>query len=313
MRLIRDLTHFTPPSSGLSIALGNFDGMHLGHKAVIHQALAHAKTKRIPSAVVTFAPHPRRFFAPELPPLCLSTFREKWDAVASLGADMLIALRFNGELARLSPESFLNDILLKRLNTRAISVGHNFRFGHDRSGDTAFLAREAQKSNFVLQEAKEVTLGGSVCSSSRLRELLKAGEVSAAAKLLGCPFAISGRVIHGDKRGRSLGFPTANIPLSHRFTPANGVYAAHVQWQPNSPLPAVVNIGTRPSFDGRAPLLEAHLLAPVPSLYGKRLQVELLHFIRPEKRFSSVSELTVQIQADTDYAQDFLMKVSHAI
>lgn len=298
MRIIRDMSAYPEALRGAVLALGNFDGVHRGHKAILDTCVDKALELKRPAAVMTFCPHPREFFAPMQPALRLSSLAEKLSALRASGIAAVFLARFNAGFAAMGAESFVRDLLHRQLAARHIVTGYNFAFGKGRSGDTEFLAALASQLGMGYTACPAVMdAGGEVVSSSRIRHALAAGDVKGAAALLGRPYVIEGRVRGGDKRGRAMGFPTANLPLTQLFVPRLGVYAARIMWGEEA-APAVVNIGIRPTFGGTTPVLEAHALREVPALYGLRLRVALQAFIRDERRFDSADALKAQIGED---------------
>lgn len=303
MRVVRRFAVLPAAARGAAVAIGNFDGVHLGHRAVVEAARGLAATVGGRLGVVTFEPHPREVLSPASAPLRLTPFRAKAELLAGLGVELLVVLPFDRTLARLSPEAFVGEVLVDRLGARAVATGADFRFGHGRAGDAAALARLAGAHGLRVATVPPVELDGERCASTAVRDHLAAGRVERAARLLGRPHAVAGLVRPGDRRGRTLGFPTANLePLPGRVQlPAPGVYAVRARiggdpaftWRP-----AVANLGRRPTFDGRGLLLEVHLLDGEHALYGRRLEVRFLERLREERRFAGPDELARQIARD---------------
>ncbi|MDQ2894432.1 MAG: bifunctional riboflavin kinase/FAD synthetase [Actinomycetota bacterium] len=264
------------------VAVGEFDGVHLGHRAVIAGS----------DTVLTFEPHPLAVTRPEATPRLLTSLETKAELVAALGVQELVVIPFDETFAAQSPEAFIDDVLLGRLGATHVSVGENFRFGHRARGDTALLAAD---SRFETRVVMLVEAEGEIVSSSHIRALVLAGDVAGAGRLLGAPFTLRGEVMHGDERGRTLGFPTANlIPDEHLVCPGHGVYAAHA-----GDASAAVSIGVRPTFgSGRSLLVEAYLLDREVDLYGQVLRIEFLQRLRGEKRFATVQALIDQMHDD---------------
>jgi riboflavin kinase/FMN adenylyltransferase len=282
----------------LALTVGNFDGVHRGHQAMLRRVLEAADDLRVTSAALTFHPHPREYFSPETAPPRLSTLREKIEQIGALGIERLYVARFDRALASLSPEDFIERVLLQSLGTRWILVGDDFRFGKARAGGLAELRAASRHARFSVEAMGTVDVDGERVSSTAVRQALAAGELGHAARLLGRPYAIAGRVAHGEKLGRNLGFPTANIAL-YRRPPVSGVFAARVLGIGSTPRPAAVSIGVRPTVTQRGqPLLEAYLLDFDGDLYGRRISVELLRKLRDEERFDSVERLAAQIRSD---------------
>lgn len=284
---------------GSAVTIGNFDGVHLGHQAIVRRAMAQG----LPAVVMTFEPHPREFFDPARAPARLSSLREKAAALETLGLERLLCLPFRRQLAELSPEDFVSRILVQGLHARWVLVGHDFRFGGQRRGDLALLERLGARHGFQVTVTPPVCLDGERISSTGLRQHLAAGELARAERELGRPYAICGRVVHGDKRGRALGFPTANLPLYGRKPVMTGVFAVLAETSDGRRLPAVANLGTRPTVDGARAVLEVHVLDGAPDLYGQRLFVHFLCKIRAERRFSGLDELKNQIARDVQEAR----------
>jgi len=302
MRLFRDLPESRTP---VALTIGNFDGVHLGHQALLRQSAEAAKARGITSAVMTFHPHPREVFDPVHAPARLSSLREKFAAIAATGIDHLYAPRFNTCFAKLSPEAFL-DLLQHRLQVRWLLVGHDFRFGAKRAGDLDLLRRSANIRNMEVVVLENVLSAHERISSTSVRTALAAGDLVSAARMLGRPYAISGRVVHGRKLGRTLGFPTANISLTRRKPALSGVFA--VRCKGIRGLEGVANgvasLGTNPAVqvDGR-PSLEVFLFDFSRDLYGQRLEVEFVAKLRDEMHFDSLDALTAQIRIDCDQAR----------
>jgi riboflavin kinase/FMN adenylyltransferase len=264
------------------VAVGEFDGVHLGHREVISGA----------DTVLTFEPHPLSVVAPARAPRLLTSLAVKAELIASLGVAELVVIPFDEEFAARSPRAFIEEILLARLQATHVSVGENFRFGHDQSGDTRMLSADER---FDTRVVRLVEVDGEIVSSSHIRALIEAGEVDIAARFLGAPFQLRGEVVHGDKRGRTLGFPTANlVPEEWLVCPGNGVYVARC-----AEACAAVNVGVRPTFGmGLALLVEAHLLDTTADLYGCELHLEFLTRLRGERRFDSAEALIAQMDRD---------------
>jgi len=283
------------PASGRSVAVGTFDGVHLGHREVIAGA----------DSVLTFDPHPVSVVAPQHTPKLLTTLERKAELVASLGVQELIVIPFDADFARRSAQQFIDEVLIAALGARQVAVGENFRFGHKAQGDPALLSADARFTTVV---HPLLEIDGEIVSSSHIRGLVLAGEVAEAARLLGAPFQLRGEVIHGEQRGRELGFPTANlIPDEALACPGHGVYACLASGLPalTQPLPAAVSIGVRPTFDtGRAELIEAFLLDFDGDLYGQPLRLDFLARLRGERRFDSAERLVEQMHSDVQRTRE---------
>lgn len=301
MKLIRGL-HFPKLSTSCVLTIGNFDGVHLAHQAILQQVITQAKQHDAVSMVVIFEPTPHEFFSGEKAPARLTNLREKLMMFRELGIDYVWLLKFNQQLANLSGTEFVEQILLTHIKLAELIVGDDFQFGKNRSGDFKLLEQFATKHGFVLQRTHEIAQQEVRVSSTRVRQLLAAGDFTAAAQLLGRPYTITGRVMHGAKRGRQLGFPTANISLKRKVVPLHGVYVVRV----NNEYNGIANIGTRPTVDGTRTVLEVHLFDFEGNLYGQMVQVEFLQKIRDEQRFASLDELKGQIAKDLIFAQQFV-------
>jgi riboflavin kinase/FMN adenylyltransferase len=289
---------------GVVVALGNFDGVHLGHQAVLRRAVEEGRRKRGRVVAATFVPHPRAVLAPGSQPKLLTTLEQRREALVSYGVDEVRAIRFDEELSRRSPEEFVGDVLVGEIGAEAVVVGENFRFGHRAAGDVRDLERLMRSFG---GEAYAVPVrsgdGEAGISSTRIRELVAGGEVEAAARLLGRPYVLRGEVVAGDRRGRSIGFPTANVlPDPAVVVPGRGVYGGFVRVGEEMHA-AAINVGVAPTFDGREDRVEAHLLDFEGDLYGVVVDVSFVGRIRPEKRFSGVGELKKQIARDVEEAR----------
>lgn len=309
MQIFRHFENLPDEARGSSIAIGNFDGVHLGHHAVIGEAGRIARDQGIPWAVLSFEPHPRALFAPHGEPFRLTPFRSKARYIEELGIDHLIVLHFDEAFTNLSADDFVRKVLVESLSARHVVSGYDFVFGHKRAGNCELLLHKGQEEGFDFTCVSAVDDGETVYSSTRIRECLKAGDPRAASRLLGRTFEIESRVEHGDKRGRSIGFPTANLHLGEYLRPAHGVYAiragldegAETRW-----YDGVANYGSRPTFDNKDTILEAHLFDFDGDLYGRHLRVALVDFLRPEKKFDGIDDLKAQIAIDCDNARRIL-------
>lgn len=309
MRIIRDYQNVPEECQGLVLAIGNFDGVHRGHQTVIAHAQDAADRLGVPSGVLTFEPHPREFFAPEAPPFRLSTMETKAAHLNWLGVDVMAAVNFDLTFSQKTAEEFVKDVLVDGFKAVHVVVGYDFIFGHKRQGTTVVLADLARKYGFEVTVVEPVGEETVIFSSTAIRECLKQGNPSQAAVLLGHWWEVEGDVIEGDKRGRTIGFPTANIPLVGYHQPKLGVYAVriglhkgtHVDW-----IDGVANFGKRPTFDKQDVLLEAHLLDFDADLYGQTLRVAFVDFIRPEMKFGGIEQLEAQIAKDVGTARSLL-------
>lgn len=308
MRIHRDHAGLPAAARGASVAIGNFDGVHRGHREVIRVAGEHGRRLGRPLGVVTFEPHPRELLNPAAAPQRLTPLRRKAELLRDLGVERLHVLRFDERLMRVTAEDFVKGILLGEFGVAAVTTGRDFRFGHRRQGDTALLAALMGDQGLAATAVDPVTVEGLPCSSTAIRTALAEGRLDRANAMLGYPFELEGVVRPGDRRGRTIGFPTANVhPLGRRpMLPAIGVYAVQAGLRQGGRtvwLPAVANLGRRPTFDGKSILLEVHLLEGGRDLYGKRLRVAFLERLRGEQRFSGLDELKAQIARDCERAR----------
>lgn len=305
MQLVRGLHNLRPEHRGCVATIGNFDGVHCGHQAVLARLRERAQALGVPSCVVIFEPQPREFFSPATAPARLSRVRDKIELLAAEGVDRVLCLAFNRRLRELSAEAFVQTVLIDGLAIKHLEVGDDFRFGCDRTGDFAFLQQAGIAHGFSLEEAVTVEQAGERVSSTRVREALAVADFALAERLLSRPYGIAGRVLHGQKLGRQLGAPTANIQLKRHRVPLTGVYLVSVELDGKS-WPGVANIGVRPSVagDGSAHL-EVHLLDYAGDLYDQRLSVVFHRKLRDEQRFASLEELKSAIDADIAAARAY--------
>ncbi len=303
MELIRGLHNLRPRHRGCVATIGNFDGVHLGHQAVLGQLAEKAEQLGLPTTVVTFEPHPQEWFFPDRAPPRLTRLREKLTALRRYSVDRVLVLRFDARLAAMEAAAFVERILVDGLGVRHLVVGDDFRFGRNRAGDFAFLRAMGARHGFDVVAMHSFRIDGARVSSTRIREALAGGDMDTAEKLLGRPYRMCGRVAHGDRRGRGIGFPTANLHLHRRASPVLGVFAVEVFGVPGEPVPGVANVGVRPTVDGTRALLEVHLLDFEGDLYGRYVQVDFLHKLRDERRFASFEALRAQIRRDVEAAR----------
>jgi riboflavin kinase/FMN adenylyltransferase len=294
----------------IALTIGNFDGIHLGHQAMLSRLKDAASRLGLPACVMTFEPHPREFFAPDQAPIRLTSMREKLTCLIQAEVDCIHICRFNYDFARIGAEQFIADILKKELAVRWLLVGDDFRFGARRAGDFAMLQALSAENNFTVEATPSVTIDGQRVSSTAIREALASGDLNKAGKLLGRPYSISGRVVDGDKLGKQLGFPTANIQLKHNRPPLSGIFAVSVcgaiHASPVTPLPAVASLGVRPTtHDNGKPVLEVHLFDFNQEIYGQHLQVNFLHKLRDEEKYRDIDTLIRQIEQDVAQAKSF--------
>jgi len=311
MRIFRHYRDVPDTSKGAVVALGNFDGVHLGHQALIGEAGRLARERGVELGVVAFEPHPQEFFHPSMESFRLTPFRVKARLIAELKADILYAISFDAEMAAKSAREFVTDVLVQGLGVNAIVVGEDFQFGKGRSGDVTLLETMGRESGFGVRVFEPVAaIGHDKISSTQIRDALKQGQPDVAARLLGHHWSIEGRVEHGDKRGRTIGFPTANMELVDCLKPAFGIYAARAKVLENdnvvSAHDGVSSFGIRPMFEVDRPLLETYLFDFDGDLYGKHLAVELVAYLRPEMKLQGLDALKAQIAKDCDAARKVL-------
>jgi riboflavin kinase/FMN adenylyltransferase len=308
MELIRGLYNLRQHHAGCVATIGNFDGVHLGHQAVLGQLAEKSAELSLPSVVVMFEPQPQEFFARGHVPARLTRLREKIQALRRYSVDRVMCLHFNRSLAVMSAQDFIQKLLVKGLGIRYLVVGDDFRFGHARQGDFAMLQAAGQEHGFQVVNMHTFSVDNIRVSSTRIREALADGDLTTAKKLLGRPYRMSGRVAHGDKRGRKLDFPTANIHLHRHTAPLRGIFVVEVFGLDREPLAAMASVGTRPTFDGTSCLLEVHLFDFHQDIYGRYLQVEFLHKLRDEWCFESPEALRQQMEVDARQAREFFMQ-----
>ncbi len=295
-----------------AVTIGNFDGVHCGHQAILRQLCRHAQAHELLPTVLTFSPHPRAFFArrsqrPELIPMQISSLRDKAQSLFKSGIRQMVIMRFNQALADMEADAFVTQFLVHGLNTKWLLVGQDFRFGRRRSGDIELLRELGEKHGFGVQTINDVTgSAGQRISSTSLRQALASGDLSAATRLLGQPFSISGHVVHGQKLGRNLGFPTLNVRVPEHSAACPGIYVARVHGLAAGALDAVASLGKRPSVasDGSL-ILEAHVLDRHVDAYGKLVCIELLQFLRHEQTFSNLNSLSAAISQDANDARKY--------
>ncbi len=309
MRVFRHYQTIPPDARGAVVAIGNFDGVHLGHRAVIGEAGAIAQATQRPWGVLTFEPHPRAFFQPDSPPFRLTPFHAKARLMFGLGVDSIFVQRFDKTFSSLSAEAFIEDVLVGGIGARHVVAGYDFVFGRGRGGSCEMLLAFGQRLGFDFTAVRaQIDARATAYSSTGIRECLRAGDPRGAAAILGRPFQIEGRVIQGDRRGRTIGFPTANLALGTYLRPAFGVYAVEVRLNGDErpPVKGVANLGRRPTVGGETDLLEVNLFDFEGDLYGSRLGVSLIDYLRPEKKFDGIDQLKAQIAADADHARRIL-------
>ncbi len=288
------------------IALGNFDGFHAGHQAVVGRAVRHAKDEGRPAIVATFDPHPVRFFKPDVPPFRLTTLAQRLELFGAAGADAMLVLPFDAALAGTSAEDFITALLLGRYGAAGVVTGADFTFGKGRGGDVVTLADHARRLGFFTEMVAPVDDTDDVVSSSRIRDALRSGDCATATRLLTRPFTVRNVVQHGDKNGRLLGFPTANLDMGNYLRPRYGIYAVTGKLPDGRVLKGAANLGIRPSFDPPKELLEPHFFDFAEDLYGQEIDVAFHAFIRPEAKYDGMDALMAQIAVDCDEAKALL-------
>ncbi|MDR2189059.1 MAG: bifunctional riboflavin kinase/FAD synthetase [Azonexus sp.] len=305
MRVYRGYS--SPVPAPVVLAIGNFDGVHRGHAALLEQLGAAARQSGLTPTVLSFEPHPREFFARASAPARLTTLREKLELLGEAGVAQTMICPFNARFAALTAEQFIEDVLCRSLRTRRLIIGDDFRFGHRRQGDFALLQAVGARLGFGVSAMPTVVVGDERASSSAVRRALAAGDMAHAARLLGRPYGMDGQVVHGDKLGRQLGFATANLRIKHNPLPMTGVFAVEVSGLGMSaserPLPGVANLGVRPTVGGTRTLLEVHLFDFDRDIYGAHIAVRFVKKLRDEQRFASLAALQAQIAADAAAAR----------
>ena len=291
---------------GSIVALGNFDGFHRGHQAVVGRAVALARAQGRPAIVATFDPHPVRYFKPGVPPFRLTSLDQRQRLFANAGADAMLVFRFDADLAAVSAEDFITDRLIARLGAAGVVTGEDYIFGQGRRGTVAMLAELGSKHNLTVETVGPIAEDGHAVSSSRIREALKAGDCTTAAHLLTRPFAIRGVVQHGDKVGRTIGYPTANVDMADYLRPRYGIYAVRGRLADGRVLNGAANLGVRPTFDPPKELLEPYFFDFAGDLYGQMIEVELIAHLRDEAKFDGLEALTAQMAKDCEAASALL-------
>ncbi|WP_111498186.1 bifunctional riboflavin kinase/FAD synthetase [Marinobacter bohaiensis] len=313
MRLIRGLSNLrrlkaradSPLRNGCVATIGNFDGVHVGHRTIIEQVKTRARDLGVPSLVMVFEPQPREFFQGNEAPPRLTGFRQKMEALREEGVDVVLCVRFDEQFRQYSGMGFIEDILIDGLGVRHLVIGDDFRFGCDRAGDFELLERVGQQEGYSVESTRTVEVRGERVSSTRVRQALQANRLREASELLGRPYAIGGRVVYGRQLGRQIGAPTANINLQ-RLAALRGVYVVRAELEDGRAFDGVANIGLRPTVDGRQPSLEVHLLDFTGTLYGQHMRVVFRHPLRDEIKFDSVDALKARIEQDFRDARTWL-------
>lgn len=308
MRVFRGYSQ--PVSEPSALAIGNFDGVHLGHAALLRRVRQVAQAGGWAPSVLSFEPHPREFFSPDSAPARLSTLREKLGLLAAEGMAQTMICPFTKKFAALSAEAFIDEVLVRALQVRHLVIGDDFRFGAGRRGDFSLLCQAGENHGFNVEAMGSVSVDGERVSSSGVRRALTAGDLAHAGRLLARPYAIDGQVIRGRQLGRQLGFATANLRIKHNPLPLRGVFAVDVIGLDAQALPGVANLGLRPTLEGTRPLLEVHLFDFARDIYGAHISVRFLHKLRDEQRFSDLTALQAQIAADAQAARAFFAAAS---
>lgn len=305
MKLIRGIYNLKQQHRGCVLTIGNFDGVHRGHQALMAQLIAEGRKRNLPVVVMLFEPQPLELFAGEKAPARLTRLREKLRWLQRAGVDAVLCIRFDHQFAAYPAQRFISELLVEKLDVRFLAVGDDFRFGAGREGDFLLLQKAGAEYGFEVISTQTFCDSGKRISSTAVRQALAQDDFAQAQQLLGHPFSISGRVVHGDALGRTIGFPTANLPLRRAVTPVKGVFAVEVLGLAAEPVPGVANIGTRPTVKGLRQQLEVHLLDTHMDLYGRHIEVVLKQKIRDEQRFASLDALKEQIAKDVVTARQF--------
>ena len=306
---IRGLHNLRPEHRGCVATIGSFDGVHLGHQAILHSLKQVAIAQGLPAVAIVFEPQPNEFFSGEKAPARLMRLREKLQALWAAGIDKVLCLHFNESFRSLSAEQFIERVLVQGLGIKHLAVGDDFRFGCDRKGDFALLQTKGAELGFSVSDTQTLEVNSQRISSTRIRQLLEQGDFLLAETLLGKPYSVHGRVVYGKQLGRQLGVPTANVELRRYRSPLHGVFAVVARFADGSKVQGVANVGVRPTVNGlKKPLLEVHLFNFVRDIYGAVIDVEFQHKLRDEKKFNSLDELKAQLQKDIKDAKDFFNK-----
>ena len=310
MELIRGLHNLADRHKACALTIGNFDGVHLGHQAILKMLVEKARELDVDACMMSFEPLPQEYFMPDRAPARLTRLREKWCALEATGIDQFLCIKFNHWLADLTAEEFIEHVLIDSLHVKYLVVGDDFKFGKGRTGDFALLKAYGDKHGFEVVDSHSICLNGERISSTAIRKALASNQLEHANEMLGRAYRICGRVAHGDKRGRTIGFPTANIKLHRHATPLSGVYAVTMSGIAEHDVQGVANIGKRPTVDGHHLQLEVHLFDFDNSIYGEQVCVEFKHKLRDEKKFESFDALKQQIIKDSEQAKDFFANLT---
>ena len=311
MRILRSVPRAA--DSPVALTIGNFDGVHLGHQAMLSKLREAASTHALPPCAMTFEPHPREFFAPDQAPARLTTLREKLERLSAQGIARTHLLRFDYRLAQVTADEFIERILVQGLGARYLLVGDDFRFGARRAGDFALLKSRASELGYTVEAMTSVTLDGERVSSTAVRQALARGDMARAARLLGRPYSISGSVVHGDALGRELGYPTANVRMRHNRPPLMGIFAVELHGAGDTALRGVASLGIRPTVKQQgAPVLEVFVLDFAGDLYGRRVRVDFLHKFRDEQKFADLAALKAQMADDVEHTREYFARLDSA-
>lgn len=305
LELVRGIHNIEHRHHGCVLTIGKFDGVHQGHKAVLNNLIEQAKRLNLPSAVMVFEPQPEEVFVPDKAPARLSSLRDKYEQLRDIGIDRLICVRFDTKFASQTPEQFVEALLVNQLGVKFLVVGDDFRFGCKRLGDFEFLRQSSTTFGFEVVSTQSYRLKNCRISSTEIRDALSTSRFKDANEMLGRAYAIKGRVVHGEKNGRTIGFPTANVIIKHKKAPVHGVFAVVVQWQNERRL-GIANLGKRPTLHGKRMQLEVHIFDFKDDLYGKRICIEFVAKIRDEQKFKNIDELKEQIKLDVKQAKRLL-------
>ncbi len=308
MRLVRHLADlpFDELRDGSVVTIGAYDGLHLGHRHLLDRVIATAKEKGIPSIVMSFEPTPKEFFQASKPPARLMRFREKYESLEASGIDIFFCPRFSKSMREIAAAEFIRRILVQGFNMRGLVVGDDFRFARKREGGLEQLQQIAELLEYSVEQIPSVIIDGIRVSSTAVREACEAGQIGRATALLGRPYRMSGKIVEGAKLGKTLGFPTANVDLRRRQSPVMGIFAVRVQGLPGGPREGVASVGSRPTFNGRKPLLEVFLFDFDENIYGKYIHVDFIAHLRSQKKYDLVDDLVAQMHVDADNARSLL-------
>jgi riboflavin kinase/FMN adenylyltransferase len=307
MELIRGLHNISAHHRGCVLTVGNYDGVHLGHQQMIGALKRRARELGVAATVLVFEPSSKEFIDPTGAPPRLTCWREKFQALAASGVDRLVTLRFDERVRQMSPQDFVDELMVRRLGTRHMVVGHDFRYGSGAAGTIETLIEAGRTRDFTVEQIAPFIVDAVRVSSTEVRDRLEKGHIAGAARLLGRPYTMSGRVSHGAKLGRTLGFPTANLRLKRRKPPLWGVTAVRVHGIEGRPLAGVASLGTRPTVDGVEPLLEVHVFDFAGDLYGRAIEVEFVAKLRDEAKFESLDAMIAQMHRDAAQARTLLL------